>query len=449
MDIHCKADPFSAMHLSHIGHGGVNQLGGVFVNGRPLPDVVRQRIVELAHQGVRPCDISRQLRVSHGCVSKILGSYQKDLIRYYETGSIKPGVIGGSKPKVATPKVVDKIAEYKRQNPTMFAWEIRDRLLAEGVCDNDTVPSVSSINRIIRTKVQQPFHPSSDGTGTPLTTAGHTIGDLESTPYTLTYSCALSVPSTASPPVSSASNDPVGSYSINGILGIPRSNGEKRKRDDVLWSGNHLDGRKIGYYGSDGSGPNSDSQGSVESLRKHLRADAFTQQQLEALDRVFERPSYPDVFPTSEHIKPEQANEYSLPALNPGLDEVKPSLSTSVSSDLGSSVSQSYPVVTGRDMASTTLPGYPPHVPPTGQGSYPTSTLAGMVPGSDFSGNPYSHPQYTTYNEAWRFSNPALLMPHPGAPPLPLLPLPMTATSYHGNPIKLQDHGHGLHIVPV
>lgn len=67
--------------------------------------------------------------------------------RYYETGSIKPGVIGGSKPKVATPKVVEKIAEYKRQNPTMFAWEIRDRLLAEGVCDGDTVPSVSSINR--------------------------------------------------------------------------------------------------------------------------------------------------------------------------------------------------------------------------------------------------------------------------------------------------------------
>lgn len=68
-------------------HHGVNQLGGCFSNGKPLPFNVRLKILELALCGFRPCDISRQLLVSHGCVSKILG-------RFAETGSILPGAIG-------------------------------------------------------------------------------------------------------------------------------------------------------------------------------------------------------------------------------------------------------------------------------------------------------------------------------------------------------------------
>ena len=43
-----------------------------------------------------------------------------------------PGMIGGSKPKVATPEVVSKIESYKRDNPTIFAWEIREKLIADG-----------------------------------------------------------------------------------------------------------------------------------------------------------------------------------------------------------------------------------------------------------------------------------------------------------------------------
>uniref|UniRef100_A0A8B9DMC7 Paired domain-containing protein n=1 Tax=Anser cygnoides TaxID=8845 RepID=A0A8B9DMC7_ANSCY len=35
-------------------YGEVNQLGGVFVNGRPLPNAIRLRIVELAQLGIRP-----------------------------------------------------------------------------------------------------------------------------------------------------------------------------------------------------------------------------------------------------------------------------------------------------------------------------------------------------------------------------------------------------------
>merc|ERR1712242_578703 len=122
-----------SISFSITGHSGVNQLGGVYVNGRPLPDSTRQKIIELAHSGARPCDISRILQVSNGCVSKILG-------RYYETGSIKPRAIGGSKPRVATPEVVAKIADYKRECPSIFAWEIRDRLIQDNVCNSENIP---------------------------------------------------------------------------------------------------------------------------------------------------------------------------------------------------------------------------------------------------------------------------------------------------------------------
>ena len=55
-------------------------------------------------------------------------------------------MIGGSKPRVATPE----IEEYKRDNPGIFSWEIRERLVSEGLCDKETAPSVSSISRVLR-----------------------------------------------------------------------------------------------------------------------------------------------------------------------------------------------------------------------------------------------------------------------------------------------------------
>ncbi|CAI4223675.1 unnamed protein product [Auanema sp. JU1783] len=66
----------------------------------------------------------------------------------------QPGKTGaGTKPKVATPQVVAKIEQYKRDNPTIFAWEIRERLINESVCT--TPPSVSSINRILRSRASE------------------------------------------------------------------------------------------------------------------------------------------------------------------------------------------------------------------------------------------------------------------------------------------------------
>ncbi|KAI8521776.1 Paired box protein Pax-5, partial [Branchiostoma belcheri] len=470
------------------GHGGVNQLGGVYVNGRPLPDVVRHRIVELAHQGVRPCDISRQLRVSHGCVSKILRRDATEMKTHPSEGGPTPGYLvvqrraeargevwrvnnqfgsramstvsylgvtggschgngalpsktlsagcyRGSKPKVATPKVVEKIAEYKRQNPTMFAWEIRDRLLAEGICDNDTVPSVSSINRIVRNKAaekakQSPHSPqqSPQGAGTP-----NSVGPMASGPV------ATSASNNA-PGSDSAQNG--SSYSINGILGIHHSNPEKVKREGDREPGAAMENGMI-------------VNGDPEQKRS-----TFTPDQLEALEQAFNRGHYP----TDPFNRDNMSNKVDLSQTR--VQDVKPSISCSTTSVAMTDSAPHVPtghypvavpglpqsaVTTGRDMRdmNSTLPGYPPHAPPSnlsGQTGYPSNTMAtGLVPpivlpsasnsyssastmsGSDyssqFSGVPYTHAQYSShYNDAWnqmRYPTPGILIAGPSQAGLP------------------------------
>ncbi|XP_068694278.1 paired box protein Pax-3-B-like [Montipora capricornis] len=127
------------------GQERVNQLGGVFVNGKPLPKALRIRIIQLARLGVRASDISRQLRISHGCVSKILN-------KFYETGSIEPGAIPSSKSRDITPEITTKIETFILEQPDMFSWEVRDRLLLEGVCIKANLPSMEAISQLLKSR---------------------------------------------------------------------------------------------------------------------------------------------------------------------------------------------------------------------------------------------------------------------------------------------------------
>ncbi len=128
-----------------LGQERVNQLGGIFVNGKPLPKALRIRIIQLARLGVRASDISRQLRISHGCVSKILN-------KFYETGSIEPGAIPSSKSREITPEIAKRIEAFVLEQPDMFSWEVRDRLLLEGVCVKANLPSMEAISKLLKSK---------------------------------------------------------------------------------------------------------------------------------------------------------------------------------------------------------------------------------------------------------------------------------------------------------
>lgn len=46
--------------------------------------------------------------------------------------------------------VIRKIYQFKVENYSLYAWEIREKLLRENVCTRATLPSISSINRILR-----------------------------------------------------------------------------------------------------------------------------------------------------------------------------------------------------------------------------------------------------------------------------------------------------------
>ena len=123
--------------------GKLNQLGGVFVNGKPLPNSVRQRIIEMAELGIRPCDISRQLKVSHGCISKLLSKYN-------DTGSFEPGRAQRKTSRDVSSEVKNKIEEYRRAAPGIFSWEVKEKLVADGYCTKESLPPLTVISRMLR-----------------------------------------------------------------------------------------------------------------------------------------------------------------------------------------------------------------------------------------------------------------------------------------------------------
>lgn len=125
------------------GQPRVNQLGGWFVNGKSLPHPIRLKIVEMGFAGVRPCQISRELRVSHGCVSKILSRYQA-------TGSLRPGISSPKKAKEIPSEVKEAVEKWMEENSALSCRQIRDQLIESHLCHPRTAPSLSAVTQLVR-----------------------------------------------------------------------------------------------------------------------------------------------------------------------------------------------------------------------------------------------------------------------------------------------------------
>ncbi|KAI6211165.1 Paired box protein Pax-2-B [Aphelenchoides besseyi] len=120
-----------------------NQLGRTYNPGLPLSLNERQHIVNLFTSGWKICDISKSMQITHSCVSKILN-------RFRATGSVKPK--DAKESRLESP-LVQTIRSYQARYGCSRQSEIRDLLIRNKVCTPDTAPSRSSINHILRTKL--------------------------------------------------------------------------------------------------------------------------------------------------------------------------------------------------------------------------------------------------------------------------------------------------------
>ena len=121
----------------------VNRHQGVYDNGKVLPQVYPERVLDLHHQGFSQRQISQNMRVSVGYVNKVEQFYENN------NSSLAAPRTTPVRSKMSA-DVVEYLESEKLCKPTMYTSELQQRLLLNGVSPPGQLPSTSTIKKCVR-----------------------------------------------------------------------------------------------------------------------------------------------------------------------------------------------------------------------------------------------------------------------------------------------------------
>ena len=110
----------------------------------------REKIISLWSTGSKQSEIATQEKVSHQVISKIIN-------KFIEKGTILPGKPGAKERTVASPEVVEFVEYMKIKKPSIYAVELQAELIEHGICTEESVPSRTTISRILRSDLDFTF----------------------------------------------------------------------------------------------------------------------------------------------------------------------------------------------------------------------------------------------------------------------------------------------------
>jgi hypothetical protein len=122
-----------------------NEFGRLYVNGTALDEATRARVIDLFVQGSTFTQISEKCGVSKSACWKLVKTFQA-------TGSVTTtaNMNPNEGARKATCDVIQYVDYMKRKTPTIYGREIRQNLIDIGTYTCQNVPSVRTINRIVK-----------------------------------------------------------------------------------------------------------------------------------------------------------------------------------------------------------------------------------------------------------------------------------------------------------